>query len=174
MPTELINRPTLVLPEGTAAGDAQRLAQALDTHGVAGVLRQLDAVATLMQGLQEPAAPARMPGWKPNAERCGRPTRVGKPCRRHLPCSWHRPDGGDAVVADAKVVDTPAGEAELPPEPIADEPKVNVKQKPSRCPKCGASASSIYRERLPGGMSEWICRPCGWRKPIETPVPAAA
>lgn len=176
MPTELITRPLLALPEGTTAGDAQRLAQALDTHGVAGVLRQLDAVTTLMQGLQQTTAPARMPRRKSNPERCGQPNRAGNPCRRHLPCSWHRPDGGAALVTSAEATDTPAEvlESELSPEPVAGEPPAIVRQKPSGCPKCDTHSSSICREHLPGGVSEWVCRTCGWRKPIENSALAPA
>ena len=175
MPTELITRPLLALPEGTTAGDAQRLAQALDIHGVAGVLRLLDAVTTLMQGLQQTTASARAPRQKSNPERCGQPNRAGNPCRRHLPCSWHRPDGGEAPFTGVETAEAPAEdpETELSPQPAAGEPQAIMRQKPSGCPKCDARASSICRERLPGGMSEWVCRTCGWRKPIENSAPAA-
>ena len=176
MPTELITRPLLALPEGTTAGDARRLAQALDTHGVAGVLRQLDAVTILMQSLQVAAPPARTPRQKSNPDRCGQPNRTGKPCRRHMPCSWHRPDSGEAVVTGVGADEAPAEalEAEPLPEPVAGEPQTVAKQKPSGCPKCDAGVGSICRERVPGGMSEWVCRTCGWRKPIENSALAPA
>lgn len=174
MPTELINRPTIVLPEDTAEGDALRLADALNTHGVAGVVRQLDAVARLMQGLQEPAPPLRPPRTDNDTRRCGQLTRTGKTCRRHLPCFWHQPADEAANIMSVTTADQPvaAPDAELSPKPPEGVSQRAAGQKPAVCPKCGAPAGSICREQLPGGVMAWKCQPCGWRE--ELPQPAAA
>lgn len=174
MPTELINRPAIVLPEDTAEDDAQRLADALNTHGVAGVVRQLDAVARLMQGLQEPAPPLPPPRTGNDARRCGHPTRTGKTCRRRLPCFWHQPADEAATIVSVATADTPAAapETELSPQPPESVSQRAAGQKPAVCPKCGAPAGSICREQLPGGVTAWKCQPCGWRE--ELPQPAAA
>ena len=174
MPTELINSPTIVLPEDTAEGDAMRLADALNTHGVAGVVRQLDAVARLMQGLQEPAPPLRPPRTDNDTRRCGQLTRTGKTCRRHLPCFWHQPADEAATIVSVATADTPvaAPETELSPKPPESVSQMSMGQKPAVCPKCGAPAGNICREQLPGGVTAWKCQPCGWRE--ELPQPAAA
>lgn len=170
MSVELIDRPVLALPADTDLADARRLAQALEVHGVPGVLRQLDAVAQLLQGLSAPAP--RRPAV--DDARCGHPTLSGKLCRRRLPCFWH----GPAAEPTAEVV---APVAEVVSEPVAEELKAEPEsvttspvrgRKPAACPKCGGAGAGISRERLPDGVTAWRCQPCGWRE--ESPAPAAA
>lgn len=181
MSVELIDRPVLALPADTDPADARRLAQALVVHGVPGVLRQLDAVAQLMQGLSAPAAaPAERPVGRPirrpaaDDARCGHPTLSGKLCRRRLPCFWHGPaaDPSAEVVAPvAEVLSEPVAEELLPePESVTTSPVRG--RKPAACPKCGGAGAGISRERLPDGVTAWRCQPCGWRE--ESPAPAAA
>ena len=177
MPTELIDRPVLVLPEGTDAADSRRLAQALDAHGVAGVLRQLDAVAQLMRVLSEPE-PISAPVEHRTADtsRCGHLTRTGKVCRRRMPCFWHQPDE-EAVVAVAepdleRIAELPA--IAVSPEPEAEVTRPLAGRKPASCPKCGGGAAGISRERLPEGVMAWRCQPCGWHEELPlTPATAA-
>ena len=182
MSVELIDRPVLALPADTDPADARRLAQALDAHGVSGVLRQLDAVAQLVQGLSAPAVapseePVRRPPRRPAGgdARCGHPTLSGKLCRRRLPCFWHGPASEPSAEAVEPVAEEPMS------EPVAEEPMSEPEsvttasvrgRKPAACPKCGGSAAGISRERLPDGVTAWRCQPCGWRE--ESPAPAAA
>ena len=179
MPTELINRLTIVLPEDTAESDAQRLADALNTHGVAGVLRQLDAVARLMQGLQEPAPPLRPPRTDNETRRCGQTTRTGKTCRRHLPCFWHQPADEALAVVSVEAADTPVAspDAELRPNRRRASPKglrgKSQRYAPSAAPRPAASARRGHGVEMPALRMARGTAPAGGGMMTNWTLPAA-